>query len=101
MSPLLALPAPTGTKAKTETANKKNKNTQLATVAKNNKQLTGSASFSGSRSRLGVGNESTYQTPSVGHRGIDQMIREHSIEMKKLQGQPLSLIHISEPTRPY
>ena len=84
MSRVLALPAP-GTKS--ETVNEKNKNTQLATKS-NIKKLTESASFSGSRSRLGVGNESTYQTPSVGHRGIDQMIREHSIEMKKLQGQP-------------
>jgi len=79
---VLALPAP-GTKAETV-----NNNTQLATVAKNNKKLTGSPSFSGSASRLGVGNESTYQTPSVGHRRIDQMLREHNMEMRRLQGSP-------------
>ena len=79
---VLALPAP-GTK--TETVNN---NTQLTTVAKNNKKLTGSASFSGSGPRLGVGNESTYQTPSVGHRRIDQMLREHNMEMRRLQGSP-------------
>ena len=83
---VLALPAP-GTKAETETVNKNNKNNQLATVAKK-KQLTGSPSFSGSRSRLGVGNESTYQTPSVGHRRIDQMLRDHNMEMRKHQGHP-------------
>ena len=83
MSRVLALPAP-GTKAKTETVNK---NTQLATVA-TTKQLTGSPSFSGSGPRLGVGNESTYQTPSVGHRRIDQMLREHNMEMRRLQGSP-------------
>ena len=79
---VLALPAP-GTKAETV-----NNNTQLATVAKNNKKRTGSPSFSGSASRLGVGNESTYQTPSVGHRRIDQMLREHNMEMRRLQGSP-------------
>ena len=83
MPPVLALPAP-GTK--TETVN----NTQLATIS-NNKQLTGSASFSGSKTRLGVGNESTYQTPSVGHRRIDQMLREHNIEMLKYKGNPTRL----------
>ena len=79
--PVLALPAP-GTK--TETVNKK---TQLATKA-NNKQLTGSASFSGSKTRLGVSNESTYQTPSVGDRGIDQMLRDHNKEIRKHKDNP-------------
>jgi hypothetical protein len=83
---VLALPAP-GDKTQTETVNKNNKNTQLATVAKT-KQLTGSPSFSGSAPRLGVGNDSTYQTPSVGHRRIDQMLREHNMEMRRLQGSP-------------
>ena len=79
---VLALPAPPGTK--TETVNK---NTQLTTVA-TKKQLTGSPSFSGSGPRLGVGNDSTYQTPSVGHRRIDQMLRDHNMEMRKHQGSP-------------
>ena len=83
---VLALPAP-GNQTQTETVNK---NTKLATRAKN-KKLTGSASFSGSRSRLGVGNESTYQTQSVGHRRIDQMLRDHNTEMRKYQGNPARL----------
>ena len=83
---VLALPAP-GNQTQTETVNK---NTKLATRAKN-KKLTGSASFSGSRSRLGVGNESTYQTQSVGHRRIDQMLRDHNTEMRKYQGDPTRL----------
>ena len=83
---VLALPAP-GNQTQTETVNK---NTKLATRAKN-KKLTGSASFSGSRSRLGVGNESTYQTQSVGHRRIDQVLRDHNTEMRKYQGDPTRL----------
>jgi len=83
---VLALPAP-GDQTQTETVNN---NTQLATVAKN-KKLTGSASFSGPMSRLGVGNESTYQTPSVGHRRIDQMLRDHNMEMRRLRGNPTRL----------
>ena len=81
MPPVLALPAP-ASGAKTETVNKNN------TQTKTNSKLKVSQSFSGSASRLGVANASTYQTPSVGHRRIDQMLRNHNMEMRRHQGNP-------------
>ena len=81
---VLALPAPANG-AKTETVSKNN------TQTKTNSKLKVSQSFSGSASRLGVANASTYQTPSVGHRRIDQMLRDHNMEMRKYQGNPSRL----------